>query len=71
MTAFQIKAELHKMIDNETDERILHEIKSILQKANLDQVLKDKLTSRALKSEKAIKEGRVLTIDQVKTRTEK
>lgn len=59
------------MTDNETDERILQEIKSILQKTNLDQVLKDKLTSRALKSEKAIKEGRVLTIDQVKTRTEK
>ena len=71
MTTFQIKAELHKMIDKETDVKILQEIKSIFQKTNLDQILKEKLTSRALKSEKAIKEGRVLTIDQVKNRTGK
>lgn len=61
MKAVDIKQELRSLIDQENDLHILEAIKTLLQKSSLDPVLKEKLTSRALKSEKDIREGNVYT----------
>lgn len=55
-----IKTELRTLIENETDTNILEAIKVLLKKSSLNPVLKDKLTSRALKAEKDIRSGRVM-----------
>lgn len=65
MTAIEIKSELQKMIENETDLRVLEAIRTLLQKASLNPLLKEKLTARALKSEEDIKKGRVFDKDEV------
>ncbi len=61
MTAIEIKSELQKMIENETDLRLLEAIRTLLQKASLNPLLKEKLTERALKSEEDIEEGRIFS----------
>jgi len=61
MTAIEIKSELQKMIENETDLRLLEAIRTLLQKTSLNPVLKEKLTERALKSEEDIEEGRIFS----------
>ena len=61
MKTVDIKQELRSLIDQEKDLHILEAIKTLLQKSSLNPVLKEKLTSRALKSEKDIKEGKVYT----------
>ena len=61
MKAVDIKRELRSLIDQENDLHVLEAIKTLLQKSSLDPVLKEKLTSRALKSEKDIHEGNVYT----------
>ncbi len=58
MSTAELKARLHQVIDVLTDERKLQAIYTLLQD-DLDPVLKDKLTSRALKSNQDIKEGKV------------
>lgn len=59
MGVSDIKAELRELIENETDNRILEDIKTLLTKSSLNPELKEKLTSRALKSEQNIKDGKV------------
>ena len=59
MDTMEIKSELRRMIEQETDISVLEAIRTILQKTSLNPVLKEKLTSRALKSEKDIHSGRV------------
>lgn len=61
MKAVDIKQELRSLIDQEKDLHILEAIRTLLQKSSLNPVLKEKLTSRALKSERDIKEGNVYT----------
>jgi hypothetical protein len=64
MKAEDIKTELKDLIDQESDLHLLESIKSLLKKDKLNPTLKEKLTSRALKSEQDIKEGRVHTREE-------
>jgi hypothetical protein len=59
MSAADLKTELQRMIEQETDINILKAIRTILQKTSPNHVLMEKLTSRALKSEADIQAGRV------------
>ena len=60
MGAVDIKTELRTLIDQENDLTVLEAIKTLLQKAGLNPKLREKLTSRALKAEQDIAEGRVM-----------
>jgi len=60
MNATDIKTELRELIDNETDLHVLEAIKTLLIKSSLSPLLKEKLTSRALKSEKDIEKRKLL-----------
>ncbi len=60
MKVVEIKKELQKLIEQENDPHILEAIRTLLSKSSLDPLLKKKLTSRALKSEKNIHEGNVM-----------
>ena len=71
METVKIKEELHAMINQESDVKILEAILSILQKTTLNPVLRQKLTNRALKSEEAIAEGKVISLTEVKHRTQR
>jgi hypothetical protein len=71
MSTTEIKTELQQMIERENDVSILEAIRTILQKTNLNPLLKEKLTERALKSEKDIAEGRLLTKEEMQRRTER
>lgn len=59
MKVKDIKTELFQLIEKESDPHVLEAIRTLLRKSSLDPTLKQKLTSRALKSEKDIEEGRV------------
>lgn len=69
MSAIEIKAELLQLIEQETDLGVLQAIRTILQKTSLDPILKEKLSSRVLKSEEDIKAGRVFSREEVVQRT--
>ncbi|HLZ16959.1 MAG TPA: hypothetical protein VKQ08_07960 [Cyclobacteriaceae bacterium] len=69
MSTIEIKTELQQMIEQEKDMGILEAIRTILQKTRLNPMLKEKLTERALKSEKDITEGRLLSKDEIIQRT--
>ncbi len=69
MSTLEIKTELQQMIERETDVSILQAIRKILLKTGLDPILKEKLTTRALKSEEDIKAGRVFSKEEVIQRT--
>jgi hypothetical protein len=56
---------LRTLIDNENDLRVLEAIRTLLVKTGLDPVIKEKLTSRALKAEEDIKAGRVYTREEI------
>lgn len=60
MKAVDIKTELRELIEKETDNSILEAIKTLLKKSSLNPVLKQKLTSRALKANEDIAAGRVM-----------
>jgi hypothetical protein len=51
--------------------RSLEDIRTILQKTSLNPMLKEKLTERALKSEKDIVEGRLLGKEKIQQRTQR
>ena len=55
MEPIDIKEELRTLIEKENDLHILEAIKTLLVKSSLDPILKEKLTSRALKAEEDIK----------------
>lgn len=59
MSTADIKVELQKLIEQENDLYVLEAIKTLLKKISQDPILKQKLTSRALASEKDIKEENV------------
>jgi len=71
MKAVDIKQQLRLLIDQEKDLHILEAIKTLLQKSSLNPILKEKLTSRALKSEKDIKEGNVYTRAELEKKLDK
>jgi hypothetical protein len=60
MGALDIKTELKELIENESDTNILEALKTLLIKSNLNSVTKEKLTSRALKAEEDIAQGRTM-----------
>lgn len=60
MKTEDIKTELRELIEKETDSSILEAIKTLLKKSSLNPVLKQKLTSRALKANEDIAAGRVM-----------
>ncbi|MGK7392228.1 MAG: hypothetical protein ACNS60_17885 [Candidatus Cyclobacteriaceae bacterium M2_1C_046] len=64
MRATDIKQELRTLIEKENDLHILEAIKTLLVKSSLDPILKEKLTSRALKAEEDIKADRVYTREE-------
>jgi len=68
MNTIEIKTELQQMIEQEKDMGILEAIRTILQKTRLDPVLKEKLTERALRSEKDISEGRLWSKEETAQR---
>ena len=64
-----IKTELKKLIDEQDDLNVLQAIRTLLQKAGMDSTLREKLTTRALKSEQDIKAGHVFSRKAVVKRT--
>ncbi|MEX2512506.1 MAG: hypothetical protein WD398_06345 [Cyclobacteriaceae bacterium] len=64
MGALDIKKELRTLIDKENDLHVLEVVKTLLVKSSLDPILKEKLTSRALKAEEDINAGRVYTREE-------
>lgn len=71
MTALEIKTELKQLIDQQEDTSLLKAIKILLQKAGLDSSLREKLSGRALRAEKDIKDGRVMSRAEVVRKTNK
>jgi hypothetical protein len=69
MITTDIKVELKRLIDQEEDTNVLEALKILLNKTNLNVVLKEKLNSRTLKSEEDIKNQRVYNQDEIKERT--
>ncbi|MEQ8712022.1 MAG: hypothetical protein RIC80_03345 [Cyclobacteriaceae bacterium] len=63
-----LKTELQALIQNETDDAILEAIRTLLKKSSLDPTLKHKLTSRALKAEEDIANGRVMDRQELEAR---
>ena len=71
MDTVEIKTELQQMIEREKDLSILEAIRTILQKTNLNPILKEKFTERAMKSEKDITEGRLLSKEEIQRSTQR
>lgn len=71
MTTMELKSELLRMIERETDVNILNAIRTILQKTSLDPMLKERLTSRAQASEADIRADRVFSREDVMKRTDR
>ena len=69
MASADIRLELKQLIEQEQDVSVLQAIKTLLSKQYLDSSLKSKLSSRALKAEKNIKDGAVLSPDEMQERT--
>ncbi len=65
MGVVEIKTELQRMIEQETDVTVLEAIRTLLLKTSLNPILKEKLTTRALKSEEDIATGRIFSKDEV------
>lgn len=70
-STIELKTELQRMIEQETDVTVLNAILPLLQKTSLDPVLKQKLTTRALRSQEDIRADRVFSIEEVRKRTER
>ena len=68
MKAVDIKTELRELIEKETDSSILEAIKTLLKKSSLNPVLKQKLTSRALKADEDIAAGRVMDREELESK---
>ena len=61
MNTIEIKQDLPNIIEVENDQDILEAIRELLQKPEIDQVLQEKLISRALKTEVDFKAGKIYT----------
>jgi hypothetical protein len=69
MGAVEIRTELQRMIEQETDVTVLEAIRTLLLKTSIDPALREKMTARALKSEEDIASGRAFSKDEVIQRT--
>lgn len=69
MGAVEIRTELQRMIEQETNVTVLEAIRTLPLKTALNPILKEKLTTRALKSEEDIAEGRTFSKDEVSKHT--
>ena len=67
--SIDIKSALKQLIERESDVSILQAIRTLLTKTSLDSVLKEKLTQRALQSEKDITSSRLLDKESVIKKT--
>ncbi len=65
MGAIKLKKELFDLIQQEDDIEILNALKTILNKNNTSNILRDKLEARAKKSNKDIAEDKLYTMDDV------
>ena len=65
MKATDIKQELRTLIEKENDLHVLEAIKTLLVKSSLDQVLKEKLTSRAKRAEEDIRAGNLYSREEL------
>ncbi len=65
MGVIEIKTELQRMIEQETDVTVLEAIRTLLLRTTLNPILKEKLNTRALKSEDDIATGRIFSKDEV------
>ncbi|MDX1640530.1 MAG: hypothetical protein R3220_02450 [Balneolaceae bacterium] len=68
MSTSELKSELKVLIENESDPQILKAVKALLKMSEPELKLKEKLTSRALKAEKDIKEGKLHDRKEVERR---
>lgn len=64
MDTTNLKNELKTLISQENNPSILEAIKTLLINSSMDPVLKQKLSSRALKSEEDIKANRIYTREE-------
>ena len=71
MKTLDIKTELQGLIEKETDLRVLEAVKALFTKKDLDASIEKEMTSRALKSEQDIKDGKVYTIEESEARLKK
>jgi hypothetical protein len=69
MGVVEIKTELQRMIEQETDVTVLEAIRTLLLKTTTKPILQEKLITRALKSEEDIAMGRIFSKDEVIKRT--
>lgn len=69
MATTDIKVELKRLIDQEVDNNVLEALKTLLNTSKLNITLKEKLNSRALKSEQDIKNQNVYTQDEIREKT--
>ncbi|TVR75949.1 MAG: hypothetical protein EA412_14615 [Chitinophagaceae bacterium] len=68
MRVTEIKKELKQLIELENDPEILDAIRTLLSKSVKELMLKEKLIARAKRSNKDIKEGKLLSRDDVETK---
>lgn len=68
MSTLSLRSELSELIAKEKNASLLEVLKDILSGGSKNALLKAKLTSRALKAEEDLANGRVLTTEEVRAR---
>ncbi len=68
MDNFALKEEIKQRIDREDDPAVLDAVKDLLNHPPIDPVLQAKFVSRALRAEEDIKEGRVYSSEEFKSK---
>lgn len=68
MSTLSLRTELSELIAKEKNASLLEVLKDILSGGSKNALLKAKLTSRALKAEEDLADGRVLTTEEVRAR---
>lgn len=71
MKTTDIKTELKSLIDQETNLSLLETVKALFKQRDFDPSIEKEMISRALESEKDIKEGKVYTIDEAESELNK
>lgn len=71
MSTADIKTKLKDLIEQESDPNVLDAVDAIFAQKDFDPLIQKEMISRALKSEKDIKEGKVYTIEEAETRLNK
>lgn len=66
MDLHTIKADLYALIEKQSNPEILDALKTLLEEIELNPILKEKLSNRAIKAEQDIKSGRIYNLDEFK-----